>query len=104
MRPIYGLEASVREDVDLLRKDTHIKSSTGGWLAGGWCRRRLDGWAGRKWGLDCQSLGPLPAERNDAAAIASDCTPAAIYGLVFETESGALREVCRDEGVAAGPQ
>ena len=30
-------------------------------------------------------------------------SPAAIYGLVFQTESGQLREVCRDEGAAAEP-
>ncbi|KAI7841095.1 hypothetical protein COHA_005321 [Chlorella ohadii] len=27
----------------------------------------------------------------------------AIYGLVFQTESGQLREICRDEGTAAEP-
>jgi hypothetical protein len=47
MRPIYGLEASVREDVELLRKDTHIKSSTGGWQGAGAGAPELDGCAGR---------------------------------------------------------
>ncbi|GAB4814315.1 hypothetical protein N2152v2_001361 [Parachlorella kessleri] len=48
MHPVYGLDQSVREDVEKLRKDDKIKLST------------------------------------------------ALYGLVFETESGALREVCSD--------
>ena len=43
-------------------------------------------------------------EKNAAASVVFECTPAAIYGLVFETESGVLKEVCRDEGTAAGAQ
>ena len=60
----------------------------------------------------CRPVGSLTAknsargllEKNAAASVVFECTPAAIYGLVFETESGVLKEVCRDEGTAAGAQ
>lgn len=52
MQPIYELDKSVRDDVEMLRHCGKINAST------------------------------------------------ALYGLVFETASGALREVCRDEGGA----